>query len=311
MKQKIYIFGLITAMIIILGTVLKINHMPGAGILISLGMMTLVCAFLPVALINHYRTEGNRQNLLLYIITWLTSAVIFTGMLFKIQHWPGAGNMIMIALPFPFVVFLPVFLGVTSRIKNFNIYNTVFVLLLLAVVSVFSLLLALDVSRDRIYDSLDLGTHYIKVSKVLDQTPVTSKNATIIKDIDDIVLIIEDYQSKILKMDGTAKEEWLADTKALKYPVSQDVVVRAMYPNGTMQTDTRLEDGLRKFIKDLNDNQDYKELSKVARQILGFNDTPSVPGEWTSSIFRSFGQSWVLVYFEGLKANLKFIKASS
>jgi hypothetical protein len=66
-------------------------------------------------------------------------------MLFKVMHWPYAGHLLMISLPFPFVVFLPVWLYFTARIKNFNINNTIFVLFLLALHAVFSALLALNI----------------------------------------------------------------------------------------------------------------------------------------------------------------------
>ena len=101
MKQKIYILGLVTTTILFAGTVFKVNHFPGAGWLLTIGMLTLVFIFLPVALINHYNTEGNKQNRSLYFVTWLTCFVIFIAMLFKIQHWPGAGYALIIALPFP------------------------------------------------------------------------------------------------------------------------------------------------------------------------------------------------------------------
>jgi len=45
--------------------------------------------------------------------------------------------------PFPYVVFLPVYLIVTEKNKSHNIYNTVYILLLLALNSTFAALLAL------------------------------------------------------------------------------------------------------------------------------------------------------------------------
>ena len=138
MKQKIYILGLITTLIISTGVIFKMEHWPAAGIMITAGTLILILLFLPFALINNYKAEGNTRNRLLYIVTYITCFVVFTGMLFKIQHWPFAGTGLLIALPFPYIVFLPVFLAVTSKNNNFNIYNTVFVLLLLALNSVFS-----------------------------------------------------------------------------------------------------------------------------------------------------------------------------
>lgn len=143
MKQKIYLFGIITALVIFTGTIFKMNHYPGAGILLTIGLITLVLLFLPVALVNNYKGEGSADKLPLYIVTWLTCFLIFTAMLFKIQHWPLAGVLLTIAIPFPYIVFLPVFLIITSRNKNFNIYNTISVLFLLALNSVITAFLAI------------------------------------------------------------------------------------------------------------------------------------------------------------------------
>jgi hypothetical protein len=132
MKQKLYILGVITAMITSAGAIFKVNHWPAAAILLIAGTLILVLLFLPAALINNYKATGNSQNKVLYIVTYITCFVVFIAMLFKIMHWPYAGVGLLIALPFPYVVFLPIFLLVTSKNKSFNIYNTVFVLLLLA-----------------------------------------------------------------------------------------------------------------------------------------------------------------------------------
>lgn len=131
-------------MMVFAGVTLKVNHLPGAGYFLTIGIITLVFVFLPLALRNHYKAEGNTSSRIIYIITWLTCFVVFIAMLFKIMHWPGAGIALSISLPFPYIVFLPVFLIVTSKKENFNIYNTVFILFLLTIVSGLSSLLALS-----------------------------------------------------------------------------------------------------------------------------------------------------------------------
>ena len=56
----------------------------------------------------------------------------------------------------------------TARDKSFNINDTVSVLFLLVGVSVFSTLLALNVSRERIADSMGLSVSYNRLEAVLD-----------------------------------------------------------------------------------------------------------------------------------------------
>ena len=172
MKQKIYILGVISAIIISTGVILKVEHWPMAQIFIAAGILILVLIFFPAALINSYKAEGNKQNRLLYIVTYITCFVVFTGLLFKIQHWPYAGVALSIALPFPYIVFLPVFLIVTSKNKNFNIYNTVFVLILLALNSVFSALFSLNVSKETVDDSYNISRDYSKAKVAVAQLPL-------------------------------------------------------------------------------------------------------------------------------------------
>jgi hypothetical protein len=156
MKQKIYILGIVSAMVLITGTMFKVQHWPGAGVMISAGTVLLLTLFLPAALINHYRVNGNKQYKLLYIIIYVTCFVVFTAMLFKIQHWPFAGYAMLIGVPFPFIVFLPVWLYETSKIKNFDINNTIYILFLLALQAVFSLLLTLNVTKEKIDYTLQI-----------------------------------------------------------------------------------------------------------------------------------------------------------
>ena len=144
MKTKIYITGLITTSLVFLGVIFKILHWPGASILLTAGILMLLILFLPAALHSSYKGEGRRESLTLYVIIYITCLMSFVSMLFKIQHWPGAGLLLIVAIPFPFVVFLPVYLYITGKNENHNIYNTVAVLFLLVIFSSFTALLAVN-----------------------------------------------------------------------------------------------------------------------------------------------------------------------
>ena len=211
MKQKIYIVGLVTTLLVFIGTIFKVNHFPGAGIMLTLGLLGLVVLFLPLALINHYRSEDSNKSKSLYIVTWVTCFVVFISMLFKIQHWPFAGTLLIIALPLPYVIFLPVFINVTSKNKNFNIYNTVAVLLLLAINSIFAALLALNVAKDRIDDSYDLANNYDRIEAVLNRLPAAGSVQPLDKQIDDVMKIINEYQEIILKEGESTPEQWQSE----------------------------------------------------------------------------------------------------
>lgn len=310
MKQKIYLLGLLTTIIIVTGTVLKVNHWPGAGILLTVGIVTFELLFIPAALINNYRSGDNKQNLLLYIVTWVTCFVVFTSMLFKVQHWPFAGLGLTIALPFPYLVFLPVFLFVTSKNKNFNIYNTVFVLLLLTLNSVFSGLLALNVAKNRIDESYNLSQNYTRLETVLKVIPGSRNECQVKSDIDNVLKIVNEYQDKILKREGLSKEQWYSNPRVLLHAYDRGRAADAILNPAGPYPGKELYMGLRNLIQDFGKNPEYKYLAEKAPQIFNFYESDDKFSSWAEETFAYNTLSWSLMYLDGLETNLNMIKAT-
>ena len=311
MKQKIYILGVITTIILTTGAILKVNHWPAAGILLTAGTLILVLIFIPVALIDNYKTEGNSKNRMLYIVTGFTCFVVFTGMLFKLMHWPHAGIALIIALPFPFIVFLPVFLIVTSRNKNFNIYNTIFVLLLLAINSVFSALLSLNVSLDTIIDSYSISRDYNKVEAAMAELPLNKETSAVNMKIDEIIKITHVYQDLILNHEGMTREQWKNNPGNLLRAVSPDVAASVLADNGEMPAGLKLQKALSELVDLMKQTKGYEEAVKALPEITGLEFEK---GEDPAGAFCGrniiINLSWALTYLDGLETNLNMIRVS-
>jgi hypothetical protein len=311
MKQKIYILGVITAIIISTGLILKVNHWPTAGILITAGSLILVLIFLPVALINNYKAEGNSQNKLLYIVTYITCLVVFIGMLFKIMHWPYAGIGLLIALPFPYIVFLPVFLVVTAKNKHFNIYNTVFVLFLLALNSVFSALLALNVSKETINDSYNISRDYCKVEAAMAAHPLNIEASVVNLKIDEIIKITQNYQDLLLRHEGMTREQWKKDPGNLLRPDSPNIAAGVLSDNGEIPAGVRLEKALSELVALMKQTKGYEETASALPAIIRlYHEKDEDPAMTFSGTNIIIPLSWALIYLDGLEANLSMIKAS-
>ena len=311
MKQKIYILGVISSIIISTGVILKVEHWPTAQIFLTAGILILVLVFFPTALINSYKAEGNKQNRLLYIVTYITCFVVFTGMLFKIQHWPKAGVALSIALPFPYIVFLPVFLVVTSKNKNFNIYNTVFVLLLLALNSVFSALLSLNVSKETIDDSYNLSWNYNKVEASAAQLPIIVNGSTVNMKIDEIIKISNNYQDLILKHEGMTREQWKKDPGNLVRPDNVNTAASILADNGEMTPGMKLDKAITELIALMKQTKGFEDAAKAMPSILDLDEQKGKDDAlnfYNRNIFVAL--SWALIYLDGLEANLTMIKAS-
>lgn len=310
MKQKIYILGVVSALIVFMGTILKVNHWPGAAILITVGMATLILVFFPAALINNYKAVGNSQSKSLYIVTGLTCFVVFTAMLFKIMHWPLAGTWLTIALPFPYIVFLPVFLVVTSKNKNFNIYNTVFVLLLLAVNSVFAALLALNVTKARVEDSYNLSRDYNKVETVLNQLPDKYQKSSVNLKIDEVLKTVTEYQDLILQQEGLSREQWESNPGQLWRPEAPAIAGIALQKANELLPGEKLEGGIKDLILEFGKTPGLEDLAKTAPAIFNYKDPENNQDDWAHGIFVANNLSWALIYLDALEVNLKMIKLS-
>jgi len=311
MKQKIYILGVIAAIIISTGAILKVNHWPAAAILLVTGTMILVLLFFPAALINNYKAEGNSQNKLLYIVTFITCFVVFTAMLYKIMHWPHAGIALLIALPFPYIVFLPVFLTVTSKNKNFNIYNTVFVLLLLTLNSVFSALLSLNVSRDTIVDSFNISRNYNNIKAAMVQKPIIGKESAVNIKIDEILKIANNYRDLILKHEGMTSEQWKNNPETLVKAESPNIAASVLADNGEMTPGIKLDKAITELIDLMKQTKGFEDAAKALPSILDLDEEKGKDDAvnfYNRNIFVPL--SWALIYLDGLEANLKMIKVS-
>lgn len=108
MKNTMKIFGVISTILMSFGALFKIEHWPGAGVMLVLGFFLLCFVFLPSAVYVSYREVSNRTKLFLHLTGFLAGFLFAIGFLFKIQHWPGAGYLIIIAAAVS-LFFIPAF----------------------------------------------------------------------------------------------------------------------------------------------------------------------------------------------------------
>ena len=104
MKKSIYISGIACVNLLMLGCMFKIQHWPGAGILLTFSVLLFCIVFLPVSLINSYKEIAGKSPWL-HVVTFIVFFIGMLSILFKTQHWPGASMFLLIGMPLPFVLF--------------------------------------------------------------------------------------------------------------------------------------------------------------------------------------------------------------
>jgi len=166
MKKFIYISGIVVINIFVFGALFKVQHWPGANILITSGLSLFCFCFLPLSFIQSYKGNGKKYKAL-YIAGFICAFITFIGAMFKIQHWHGANWFLLVGILLPFAYFLPVFLHHHNKSKEKSNLNFLGVMFLMVYIALFTSILALNVSRE-ILENFNTGERDIaKTNDVL------------------------------------------------------------------------------------------------------------------------------------------------
>ena len=107
MKKTMKISGVAGTVLMGFAATLKIMHLPLAGTFLTLGAMLLALLFLPSALTVLWKETRSGRKLFLFITAFLAGSFFILGILFKVQHWSGAGLIITLSLATGLLLFLP------------------------------------------------------------------------------------------------------------------------------------------------------------------------------------------------------------
>ena len=107
MKNLMKISGVAGTVMLGFATILKIEHFPGASILMTIGALLLAFIFLPSALAVLWKETRSGKRLFLFISGFFAGMLFILGTLFKIQHWPGAGVILALAALMGLLFFVP------------------------------------------------------------------------------------------------------------------------------------------------------------------------------------------------------------
>jgi uncharacterized protein with PQ loop repeat len=107
MKNTMKISGITGTVLLGFAALFKIQHWPGAGVMMTLGAAILAFVFLPSALGVLWKETHNKNRLLLFISAFLSGMFFILGILFKVQHWSGAGTLLILTTATVILCFIP------------------------------------------------------------------------------------------------------------------------------------------------------------------------------------------------------------
>lgn len=109
MKKIMLGSGTASVAFLIAGTVFKFLHLPGAAIFLTLGVVLLSFLFLPLLFVLKVKEKAATADKIVLLVGMFCSILVTLGILFKMQHWPGANAMVIGSLAVLLLVFLPLY----------------------------------------------------------------------------------------------------------------------------------------------------------------------------------------------------------
>jgi len=132
MKKVMIATGAATAFLLVAGSFLKLFQMPGAGILLTLGVISMSFLFLPLLLVLKLKEARAVRDKLILTTGVLIGILYCLSTIFKVQQWPGASVMFLSTLILLFFVFIPAYFFTGIRRPETRVNTIVSTIILVA-----------------------------------------------------------------------------------------------------------------------------------------------------------------------------------
>ncbi|MBL4592528.1 MAG: hypothetical protein JKX68_01790 [Flavobacteriales bacterium] len=110
MRKTMHITGITAAILLLFGTIFKIQHWPGAGLMYVLGATSLCFLFMPLFLTVRIKEKVGKLNIVTNVLGMLSAIALCLGILFKVMHWPWANILMNSGATLLILIFLPLYI---------------------------------------------------------------------------------------------------------------------------------------------------------------------------------------------------------
>jgi len=170
MKKSMVVLGTLSAFFMTAGSILKFFHLPPAAALLLLGTVIAVFGFFPLFFYTSNKESLEKKNVLISIIGYLTITFIMIGVLFRVNHWPGAEKLLLIGELLLLLLFLPLYLANAYKKANEVKTNFAYVLLLVLIgIGIISMWSVTRIPREVVEKFDAINNSAINVSQIFER----------------------------------------------------------------------------------------------------------------------------------------------
>lgn len=304
----------------LVGCISKILHWPGANPMILISVLLFCFWFLPAGLMNNYQMLPIKKMKALHIVSFVVFSICMMGVLFKILHWPGSSIFMLFGLLLPFVVFLPVYLYHTREEEKAGNKSFFGITIGLTFLAVFSVLLALSVSKQVIWQAVEAVNHNEANTKLYS----TSSNnvSEISKSANDLYNYTDELKCMLLT---AANENMCSGNKpnenykpeAIATLDDREVVKRILIRDDARARTQVLKEKVNAFRESvLADKNISPELVELVKSLFNTSDEDLngiyPPGmDWIDREFNGYSLIFTLDFLSKLQNNVRLVEGEA
>jgi len=175
MKKIAFFTAGLSSFTLIAGALFKIQHWPGANLMLVAGILVLAFFFIPYFFYVQFTEQTEKKGKVIAALGLITAFLMAVGALFKIMHWPGTIVILMGFVIF-FLAFLPLYIinGARNPLTRFS---TVSNGLLFACIGGFMMLMSFQQPSKAITDSF--ATIQLNEQQLLESLQANTNNAAL------------------------------------------------------------------------------------------------------------------------------------
>ncbi|MGB0882744.1 MAG: hypothetical protein ACPGSO_07295 [Vicingaceae bacterium] len=148
MRKTMHITGITAATLLLLGSIFKIQHWPGAAAMYVLGGISLCLLFMPLFLAVRIKEKPGKISTISNVIGILGGISLCLGILFKIMHWPFASILMNAGGVLLILIFLPLYIYQGAKTKQLKTSTIVPIIIAVAGFSLMFSLVRLQSSNN-------------------------------------------------------------------------------------------------------------------------------------------------------------------
>lgn len=147
-KKWTHIAGFLGTFFLSVGFLFKVQHWPGAGLVITIGILLICLVFLPMVLLNRLKDQNDSVPAFVYFSAFAGFMLSLIGFLFKVMHWPFAMGLLFAGCVLLFFVAFPLYVYHMYKDHQYVATSFVFIVIVLVWYVVPTTLISLNFSRD-------------------------------------------------------------------------------------------------------------------------------------------------------------------